>query len=255
MQMKNTILKWMATASLALAPAVMTAQNDEEVAVPEGLEVNYEDLLADWTAKNYINIDSSDCQTLSSDPFFEREEYVRRLSRLPNIIEMPYNDVVRQFIDRYTVKMRGSMPIVLAAANFYTPIFEEALEANGLPLELKYLPMVESCYKPTATSHAGAAGLWQFMITTAKRYDLTVNSLIDERMDVVKASYAAARYLKDLYNIFGDWTLAIAAYNCGPENVSKAMRRSGGEERDYWKLMPYLPAETRGYVPAFIAAN
>jgi membrane-bound lytic murein transglycosylase D len=132
------------------------------------------------------------------------------------------------------------------------PIFEEALEAYGLPLELKYLPVIESALNPKAVSRVGATGLWQFMLTTGKQYGLEVNSLVDERRDPVKASYAAAHYLKDLYSIFGDWSLVIASYNCGPGNINKAIHRAGGV-KDYWHIYPYLPRETRGYVPAFTA--
>ena len=167
---------------------------------------------------------------------------------------MPYNDAVQQMIDRYSIKLRHSVSMMLGIQNFYMPIFEEALEAYGLPLELKYLPVVESALNPNAVSRVGATGLWQFMITTGKRYGLQINSLVDERRDPVKSSYAAAHYLKDLYKIFGDWNLVIAAYNCGPDNITKAMHRSKGET-DYWQIYPYLPKETRGYVPAFIAAN
>jgi membrane-bound lytic murein transglycosylase D len=134
------------------------------------------------------------------------------------------------------------------------PIFEEALDTYQLPLELKYLPIIESALNPKAVSHAGATGLWQFMLSSGKQYGLEINSLVDERRDPVKSSYAAARMLRDLYRIFGDWNLVIAAYNCGPENIKKAIHRANGE-KDYWKIYPYLPAETRGYVPAFIAAN
>ena len=143
---------------------------------------------------------------------------------------------------------------MLGAQNFYMPIFEEALESYGLPLELKYLPVIESALNPNAVSRVGATGLWQFMLTTGKKYGLEVNSLVDERRDPVRASYAAAHYLRDLYKIFGDWNLVIAAYNCGPEAINRAIHRSNGE-KDYWRIYPYLPKETRGYVPAFIAAN
>ena len=143
---------------------------------------------------------------------------------------------------------------MLGAGNFYVPIFEEALDYYGLPLELKYLPVIESALDPTAVSPVGAAGLWQFMISTAKRYNLEINSVVDERCDPIKSSYAAAHFLSDLYKIYGDWNLVIAAYNCGPGNVNKAIRRAGGI-KDYWAIYPYLPKETRGYVPAFIAAN
>lgn len=163
-------------------------------------------------------------------------------------------DVVQKFIDRYSGRLRRSVSVMLGAQNFYMPIFEEALESYGLPLELKYLPVIESALNPNAVSRVGATGLWQFMITTGKKYGLEVNSLVDERRDPVRASYAAAHYLRDLYKIFGDWNLVIAAYNCGPEAISRAIHRSNGE-KDYWRIYPYLPKETRGYVPAFIAAN
>ncbi|MBR0361224.1 MAG: transglycosylase SLT domain-containing protein [Paraprevotella sp.] len=226
---------------------------DEVIELPEGMIYETDRLLNEWNAKNYLMNDIN-CESSSENPQYSKEEYISRLSRLPNIIEMPYNDVVRKLIDYYCTKLRKSVSYMLGANNFYVPIFEEALESYQVPLELKYLPIIESALNPGATSRAGAAGLWQFMVKTGKIYGLTVNSLIDERRDPIKSSYAAARYLKDLYNIFNDWTLAIAAYNCGPANVNKAIRRSGGQ-KDYWQIYPYLPKETRGYVPAFIAAN
>jgi membrane-bound lytic murein transglycosylase D len=169
-------------------------------------------------------------------------------------MEMPYNEVVQSCIDRYTGRMRRTVGFLLGASNFYMPMFEEALDAYQLPLELKYLPIIESALNPTAVSRVGATGLWQFMLSTGKQYGLETNSLVDERRDPVKASYAAARLLSDLYKVYNDWNLVIAAYNCGPGNINKAISRAGGE-RDYWKIYPYLPKETRGYVPAFIAAN
>jgi membrane-bound lytic murein transglycosylase D len=167
---------------------------------------------------------------------------------------MAYNPIVKQFIDRYVTRMRKSVSLMLGSSNFYMPIFEQALESYNVPIELKYLPVIESALNPKAVSRVGATGLWQFMLATGKQYGLRVNSLVDDRRDPIRSSYAAARLLRDLYRIFGDWTLAIAAYNCGPQNVNKAIRRSGGS-RDYWTIYPYLPSETRGYVPAFIAAN
>lgn len=226
---------------------------EEIIDVPEAMNYEVDSLLNLYYSKTYLQPDN-DCNYRDENKTYPKETYIERLSRLPNVMEMPYNNIVQQFIDRYTGRLRHSVSYMLGASNFYTPIFEEALESYGLPLELKYLPVIESALNPMATSHAGAAGLWQFMVATGKQYGLEVNSLVDERRDPVKSSFAAARYLKDLYNIFGDWSLVIAAYNCGPENINKAIHRAGGEA-DYWKIYSYLPRETRGYVPAFIAAN
>ena len=203
-----------------------TTNPASEVTPTEGMLHSVDTQVDGWYMKKYMRVDS----TLYTNeiPVFPREVYLDRLRR--------------------------SVSFMLGVQNFYVPIFEEALEAEGVPLELKYLPVVESAFDPMATSRVGAAGLWQFMVPTAKHYGLTVNSLLDERRDPIKSSQAAARYLKDLYNSFGDWTLAIAAYNCGRNNVLKAIKRAGGA-RDYWAIYPYLPRETRGYVPAFIAAN
>lgn len=227
--------------------------NEEEIEVPVGLEDNLDSLLHLYNAKTYMMQDTS-CNYRDVNPVFDKEVYIDRLKRLPTIIEMPYNEVVQKFIDRYSGKLRRSVSYMLGAGNFYMPVFEEALEAYNLPLELKYLPVIESALNPTAVSRVGATGLWQFMIGTGKRYGLEVNSLVDERRDPVKASYAAAHYLSDLYKIFDDWSLVIAAYNCGPDKVNKAIHRAKGSA-DYWNIYPYLPKETRGYVPAFIAAN
>ena len=239
--------------------------NEEIIEFPEAMTYDLDSLLNLYMSKTYL--DENDCNMRDENPTYTKEEYVERLSRIPTIMEMAYNDVVQKFIDRYSGRLRRSISYMLGASNFYMPIFEEALEMYQLPLELKYLPIIESALNPTAVSRAGAAGLWQFMIGTGKQYGLQVNSLVDERRDPVKSSYAAARYLKDLYRIFGDWNLVIAAYNCGPENINKAIRRANpataknqeGEAapviKDYWHIYPYLPRETRGYVPAFIAAN
>ena len=225
----------------------------EEIDLPESMGVELDSLLNLYYSKTYLQPDE-DCNYQNVNPTYDKQVYIDRLKRLPNVMEMPYNDIVQKFIDRYTNRLRHSVSYMLGAANFYVPIFEEALETYGLPLELKYLPVIESALNPKATSRVGAAGLWQFMVATGKQYGLEVNSLIDERRDPIKSSYAAARYLKDLYKIFGDWNLVIAAYNCGPENINKAIHRADGQA-DYWKIYPYLPRETRGYVPAFIAAN
>ena len=220
--------------------------------MPEGMLVSEEELMKDYTNSANLTEGVDNSRTLS----YSDSILVSRLSRIPTTIEMPLNDVTRKFIDTYSTRMRGSVSVMLGAANFYNPIFEEALERYGLPLELKYLPVIESALRPSATSHAGAAGLWQFMITTGKRYGLEVNTLVDERRDPVKSSDAAARYLRDLYDMFGDWGLAIAAYNCGEGGIQKAIARSGNlEGADFWTVYNRLPRETRGYVPAFIAAT
>lgn len=235
---------------------IIVTDNDgkeETIDLPEAMNYEVDSLLNLYYSKTYLQQDE-DCNYRDENRDYPKEVYIERLRRLPNVMEMPYNEIVQKFIDRYTGRLRHSVSYMLGASNFYIPIFEEALEAYGLPLELKYLPIIESALNPKATSHAGAAGLWQFMVATGKQYGLEINSLIDERRDPIKSSYAAAHYLKDLYNIFGDWSLVIAAYNCGPENINKAIHRADGQA-DYWKIYPYLPRETRGYVPAFIAAN
>ena len=227
--------------------------NEEVIEFPEAMTYDLDSLLNLYMSKTYL--EAEDCNMRDVNPTYSREEYIDRLSRMPCIMEMAYNDVVQKFIDRYSGRLRHSISYMLGASNFYMPIFEEALEVYQLPLELKYLPIIESALNPKAVSRVGAAGLWQFMPATGKQYGLKLNSLVDERRDPIKSSYAAAHYLRDLYKIFGDWNLVIAAYNCGPENINKAIRRAGGDNKDYWHIYPYLPRETRGYVPAFIAAN
>lgn len=260
-------MKRIKTLLLALATSFITAtaqtdeitvhndQNgrDEVIDLPEGMSVSCDSLINEWMAKKYLYPDTT-CANPDYNPTFTPEEYQERLRRLPVVMEMPYNSVVQKFIDQYSGRLRRTVSYALGAGNFYIPIFEEALDYYGLPLELKYLPVIESALEPKAKSSAGAVGLWQFMLATGKRYDLKVNSLIDERQDPYKSSWAAARYLRDLYKIYRDWNLVIAAYNCGPTNVNKAIHRANGV-RDYWTIYPYLPSETRGYVPAFIAAN
>ena len=262
--MKYNLTRTLLMALLAVPSAVCAQQditvydeqtgNNEEITLPEGMSsAEMDNLVREWNTRNYITYDEN-CDPNATNPEYTKEDYIGRLSRLPNVIDMPYNEVVRKFIDQYSGRLRRTVSLMLGASNFYNPIFEEALETYQVPLELKYLPIIESALNPTATSKAGAAGLWQFMIGTGKQYGLEVTSLVDERRDPVKSSYAAARYLKDLYDIFGDWTLVIASYNCGPGTITKAIKRADGI-KDYWTIYPYLPKETRGYVPAFIAAN
>ncbi len=227
--------------------------DEETIEVPEAMMQDLDSLLNSYHVQTYLKQDE-DCNMRDVNPYFEPDVYRERLRRLPTLMEMPYNEVVQKFIERYATKLRRSVSLMLGANNFYMPIFEQALETYGMPLELKYLPVIESALNPRAVSRVGATGLWQFMLATGKQYGLKVNTLVDERRDPEKASYAAAHYLRDLYRIFGDWNLVIAAYNAGPESINRAIHRAGGV-KDYWKIYPYLPKETRGYVPAFIAAN
>ena len=226
---------------------------DNAIVLPEALASELDSLLTDWFLVSHTYIDST-CVSEPYNPQYPDSVFIERLAALPTVIEMPYNPVVRSYIDVYTQRKRGLTEYMLGMGNFYFPIFEEILEREGMPHELKYLPIIESALKASARSRVGAAGLWQFMVGTGKQFGLEINTLVDERCDPIKSSECAARYLKQLYNIYGDWNLAIAAYNCGPGNVNKAIRRAGGKT-DYWQIYNFLPQETRGYVPAFIAAN
>ncbi len=223
------------------------------IVYPESFETDVKKMQENWYLRNYADIDSmadSRSTVTATDA-----EIIERLSQLPTVIEMPFNSVVRNYIDMYANRRRQLVENMLGMSLYYMPIFEAALDRYNMPLELKYLPVIESALNPVAVSRAGATGLWQFMLATAQGEGLEVNSVVDERRDPYRSSDAAARYLKKLYDIFGDWSLAIASYNCGPGNVTKAIRRAGFNAKDFWAIYPYLPSETRGYVPAFIAAN
>ena len=220
---------------------------------PESFEADTHQMLQRWYLKNYAELDrTADDRT---DVETSEQQIIERLSSLPTVIEMPYNSVVRSYIDLYTQRRRQLVENMLGLSLYYMPIFEQALDRHGLPMELKYLPIIESALNPTAVSRVGATGLWQFMLVTANGLGLEVNSLVDQRRDPYASSEVAAIYLKELYDMFGDWSLAIAAYNCGPGNINKALRRAGGGKKDFWEIYPLLPAQTRGYFPAFIAAN
>lgn len=220
---------------------------------------NLDSALYEWYSST-SNIDFPDSMALDTLPHHAVKVadsvYLRRLKRLSetSAIEMPFNDKVKAHIELYVTRKRQVASNILGLAPYYFPLFEEVLDREGLPMELKYMPVIESALKPRAFSRAGASGLWQFVYYTGKQYGLQVNSFVDERRDPRKATEAAVKFLKDLYAMYGDWYLVIAAYNCGPGNVNKAIRRSGGK-KDYWAIYYRLPRETRGYVPAFIAAN
>ncbi|MGM9815872.1 MAG: LysM peptidoglycan-binding domain-containing protein [Lepagella sp.] len=228
---------------------------DSDIIYPESYEVDTQKMLEGWYLKNYTATD--DRYKTQSDVEASDEVIRERLSRLNTVIEMPFNQIVKSYIERYTKRGRSTVPVLLGLSIYYTPIFEQALEENGLPLELKYLPVIESALNPNAVSKHGASGLWQFTLAAGRGLDMEISSLVDERRDPYVSSAKAAQFLKDLYNTYGDWSLAIAAYNCGPGTVNKALRRAGGDQasHDFWSIYNYLPAETRGYVPMFIAAN
>lgn len=199
-------------------------------------------------------LDTTEC--LSDTIIAELPDFIykQRLQALPFVIEVPYNEVVRRCILRYVKHSPRQLAALQRKAEYYFPIFENILAKHDLPYELCYMPVIESALNPQARSHMGATGLWQFMPATGKKYGLEINSLVDERMDPIRSTEAACLFLKNLYGIFQDWNLVIAAYNCGPGNVNKAIHRAGGK-RDFWSIYPFLPSETRGYLPIFIAAS
>lgn len=259
--MKNIFLPVITAALMALASPVMAAPSildikhsitDDNIVPPESFETKTRELEENFYLRNYV---VSDGANTGVEKLGTAKEYEKRLASLPTTIEMPYNDIVGRLINMYLGKRRGLVANMLALHNYYGNIFLEELEKEGMPTELQYLPVIESAINPNAVSRAGAAGLWQFMPATAKGLGMEVNSLVDERRDPRMASRNAARYLHQLHDIYDDWSLAIAAYNCGPGNVNKALRRAGGGKKDFWEIYNYLPKETRGYVPAFIAAN
>ncbi len=220
--------------------------------LPESLDADMHNLLEGWHAKHFSNFEDY-CENEDENPYFPDSVYKMRMKSMPTVIPMTYNETVRKCIDLYSGRLRKTMRYMMGMADFYFPMIEQELDLNGLPLELKYLAVVESALNPIAQSRVGASGLWQFMLPTGKIYGLEINSLIDERLDPERSTEAACRYFKEMYALYGDWHLVLAAYNCGPGNVNKAIRRAGGQT-DFWKIFPHLPRETRSYVPLFIAA-
>ncbi len=221
--------------------------------IPESLDANVDSLLRTWHVK-YFSKTEEFCHDDEYNVNFPDAVIKDRLESLPRMIPMTYNKIVRNSINLYAERRRGLVRYMLGMADYYFPIIEQILDEHNLPIELKYLAVVESALNPTAISRVGACGLWQFMLPTGKSYGLEINSLVDDRRDPVKATHAACRYFKDMYSIYEDWHLVLAAYNCGPGNVNRAIRRSGGKT-DFWQIYQYLPRETRSYVPLYIAAN
>ena len=206
--------------------------------------------LMDWAMEW---LDTTACESAPSTITLTEEEMRKKLAALPCVIEMPYNTVVKRYIEMYLGRPK-QLAALKRLSEYYFPYFEDQLTTRGLPQELKYLAVIESALNANIYSRVGAAGLWQFMPSTGKHYGLEVNSLIDERLDPYKSTVAACRMLRSLYRVYGDWNLAIASYNCGPGNVNRAIHRSNGK-KDFWEIYPWLPAETRGYLPCFIAAT
>lgn len=238
------------------APVVAAEDALEQVQFAEqegGISVSQNDsLMRLWYSLRDQNQPSYDMDAVRFTSDVPDTEMERRLEAMNSYITLPFNATVKNYMVLYSEKMRGNMRTLLGKAKFYFPIFEEVFARYGLPLELKYMAVIESNLNPVARSKAGAMGIWQFMYGTARGYGLKINSFVDERLDVEKATEAAARYLRDAYRVFGDWNLAICSYNCGAANVHKAIKRSGSSK--FWDIYEYLPHETRGYVPAFVGA-
>lgn len=220
--------------------------------LPESLDADMHKMLSGWHAKHFLNTETH-CIDEDANPFFPDSVYIARMRRMATVVPMTYNAHVRKCIDLYAGRLRKNLRYIMGMADFYFPMIEEKLDAQGLPLELKYLAVVESALNPVAQSRVGASGLWQFMLATGRIYGLEINSLVDERLDPERSTEAACHYFKEMYDLYEDWYLVLAAYNCGPGNVNKAIKRAGGK-MDFWKIFPYLPRETRSYVPLYIAA-
>lgn len=242
-------------------PANIRAEENDH-SLNYGSPAIYDSMLADWYERNigasydqffdqFVDIDPY--QTLVGD--VPDSVYRTRMRLLVSPISLGYNDIIKGYIVSYTTRNKALIGRVLGLSQVYFPMIEEELCRQGLPIELRMLPVIESALNPMAVSRAGATGLWQFMYATGKSYGLEVTSFVDDRRDPEKATKAACKYLADLHRMYGDWTLAIAAYNCGPGNVNKAIERAGNNVKTFWDIYPYLPKETRGYIPAFVGAT
>jgi membrane-bound lytic murein transglycosylase D len=249
---------------LSVVSFVYGQENDSSIffgenePIESNLDANLDSLLNLYYVRQSLDNDAEefflDFENDSVVPEYDDSVYISRLKQIPSVVDLTYNRIVHNFIKVYTEKRRDRVEIMLGLADYYFPIFDEIFDYYDVPNEMKYMAIIESALNPRALSRARALGLWQFMYGTGRLYGLEINSYVDERMDPIKATHAAVRFSKDLYEIYGDWQLVIAAYNCGPGNVNKAIRRSGGK-RNYWDIYYHLPRETRGHVPAFIAAT
>ena len=236
----------------SVVPDTFSMEGEIELRTGENLD----SLLNLWYVNQSLETAADDYQAEADTliPDFSDSVYMQRLAEIPSVVDLTYNRIVKNYINVYARKRREQVRTMLGLSEYYFPVFEEIFDLYNIPYEIKYLSVIESALNPRAVSRVGAVGTWQFMYSTGKHYGLTINSMVDERRDPIAATHAAARFLADLYDIYHDWTLALAAYNCGPGNVNKAIRRSGGR-RNFWDIYYYLPRETRGYVPAFIAAT
>ena len=254
--------------ALFLCSGALAVNNDEiSFDLPLNLKYapeQYDSVLTQWynedIVSNYdefysslIDIDPTEVNSLTSNT--PDSVYAERVQNMMSPIAFTYNDIVKKYIIAYTGRNKALISRVLGLSQHYFPMIEEELMKNDMPLELRMLPVIESGLSPVAVSRMGATGLWQFMYGTGKSYNLEITSFIDERRDPLKATKAACKYLKDMHTLYGDWTLAIASYNCGPGNVNKALKRAGSGAKTFWDVYQYLPRETRGYIPSFIAAS
>ncbi len=245
------------TIFLAVLYANASAVNDTIILksdiYTEKITKDLDSLVNSWYVKMAIKNFPEEFHNDSTGTQYSDSVYRQRLNKINSIIRLPYNSIIRNHIHVYTVKQRDKFSAVLGLKDYYFPMIEDIFDSYGLPAELKYMAVIESALNVNAVSRVGATGLWQFMYSTGRMYGLTINSVVDERRDPVKSTHAAAKFIKDLYNIYNDWILVIAAYNCGPGNVNKAIRRSGNK-KDYWEIYYRLPRETRGYIPQYVAA-
>ena len=236
----------------------LSGENENKVSagVEELTPGNTDTLLTQWYMHRQSNIPGREQFDMDSVVFttdVPDSVLMRRLEEMNSFITLPFNETVKKFMILYSEKMPAKMSEMMGLAQYYFPLIEETFRRYDIPLELKYVAIIESAFNPRAESRVGAKGMWQFMYRTALSYGLRIDSYADERMDPLASMDAAARYFKDAYRIFGDWSLAISSYNCGSGNVNKAIKRAGGR-RDFWSIYEYLPRETRGYVPAMVGA-